>query len=115
VTIAVRDRISLCFTMFQPYHPKSNGVPGLRSNTFGGIAQRLLFFFFFFFQRLFAKTRMSSSSAKATPAAAAASSSAAPAASSTAGKEQLKPLFPVTPDWSKVPLHERIVIDAARK
>jgi hypothetical protein len=29
-------------------------------------------------------------------------------------KRQLKPLFPVTPDWTKVPLHERIVIDAAR-
>jgi hypothetical protein len=76
------------------------------------------FFFFFFFFETFFFQRMSSAAAaaaaKATPATAAASSSSAASAASS-GKEQLKPLFPVTPDWSKVPLHERIVIDAARK
>lgn len=47
------------------------------------------------------------------------SSSAAPAAQKAAAvvdKADAKtPLFPVTPDWKKVPLHERIVVDAACK
>jgi hypothetical protein len=44
--------------------------------------------------------------------AASASSSAAPKAA--VDKADAKtPLFPVTPDWKKVPLHERIVVDAA--
>jgi hypothetical protein len=46
------------------------------------------------------------------------SSSAAPAAQKAAvvDKADAKtPLFPVTPDWKKVPLHERIVFDAACK